>query len=148
MDAALKAQWLWCHWRPAWHPRRRCNVNHYWSMLLAAAGLEIIWAIGLKYTGGFTRLWPSLGTVLAMAASMYLLARAAEGLPIGTAYAVWTGIGAFGTAVVGMLLLNESRDWVRLACIGLIILGVVGLKAVAREGTASLAAEAVSHPSD
>jgi quaternary ammonium compound-resistance protein SugE len=117
-------------------------------MLLVAAGLEILWAVGLKYTEGFTRLWPSAGTVLAMAASMYLLARAAEGLPIGTAYAVWTGIGAVGTAVVGMLVLNESRDWVRLACIGLIILGVVGLKAFARAGAAPPAAEAVSLPSD
>jgi quaternary ammonium compound-resistance protein SugE len=106
-------------------------------MLLIAAGLEIIWAVGLKYTEGFTRLWPSVGTVIAMAASMYLLARAARGLPIGTAYAVWTGIGAVGTAVVGMLLLNESRDWPRVLCIGLIIAGVVGLKAFAREGGAS-----------
>lgn len=122
-------------------------MNQYWVMLLIAAGLEIVWAIGLKYTQGFTRLWPSVGTILAMAASMYLLARAAEGLPIGTAYAVWTGIGAVGTATVGMFLLNEPRDWVRLACIVLIILGVVGLKAFAREGAASPAAEAVSHPS-
>jgi quaternary ammonium compound-resistance protein SugE len=123
-------------------------VNHYWIMLLIAAGLEIIWAIGLKYTEGFTRLWPSIGTILAMAASMYLLARAAEGLPIGTAYAVWTGIGAVGTAVVGMLVLNESRDWVRLASIGLIILGVVGLKAFATAGAAPPAADAVSRPSE
>jgi quaternary ammonium compound-resistance protein SugE len=123
-------------------------MNHYWIMLLVAAGLEIVWAVGLKYTEGFSRLWPSVGTVLAMAASMYLLARAAEGLPIGTAYAVWTGIGAVGTAVVGMLVLNESRDWVRLACIGLIILGVVGLKVFTREGAVPPAAEAVSRPSD
>lgn len=121
-------------------------MNQYWIMLLIAAGLEIIWAIGLKYTEGFTRLWPSVGTVLAMAASMYLLARAAEGLPIGTAYAVWTGIGAVGTALVGMLLLNESRDWVRVVCIGLIILGVVGLKAFAKEGGAPPAAKAVARP--
>jgi quaternary ammonium compound-resistance protein SugE len=120
------------------------TLNHYWIMLLIAAGLEIVWAIGLKYTEGFTRLWPSVGTVLAMAASMYLLARAAEGLPIGTAYAVWTGIGAVGTAVVGMLVLNEPRDWTRLACVGLIILGVVGLKSLSREDTASPAGEAVS----
>ena len=106
-------------------------MNRYWIMLLIAAGPEIVWAIGLKYTEGFTRLWPSVGTILAMAASTYLLARAAEGLPIGTAYAVWTGIGAVGTAIVGMFVLNESRDWVRLACIVLIILGVVGLKAFA-----------------
>lgn len=102
-------------------------------MLFVAAGLEIVWAIGLKYTDGFTRLWPSIGTVIAMAASMYLLARAAEGLPIGTAYAVWTGIGAVGTAIVGMLVLSESRDGMRLACIGSIIMGVVGLKLFARE---------------
>jgi quaternary ammonium compound-resistance protein SugE len=117
-------------------------------MLLIAAGLEIVWAIGLKYTEGFSRLWPSIGTLLAMAASMYLLARAAEGLPIGTAYAVWTGIGAVGTAIVGMLVLNESRDWTRLACIGLIILGVVGLKAFAKEGVAPPAAEAVARRSE
>lgn len=105
-------------------------MNRYWTMLLVAAGLEIVWAIGLKYTEGFTRLWPSAWTVLAMAASMYLLARAAEGLPIGTAYAVWTGIGAVGTAIAGMFLLNESRDWARVLCIGLIVMGVVGLKVV------------------
>jgi quaternary ammonium compound-resistance protein SugE len=121
-------------------------MNQYWLMLLVAAGLEIVWAIGLKYTAGFTRLWPSVGTVLAMAASMYLLARAAEGLPIGTAYAVWTGIGAAGTAFVGMFVLHESRDWVRLACIGRIILGVVGLKAFAREGSSPRTDEAVPRP--
>ncbi|HXG09204.1 MAG TPA: quaternary ammonium compound efflux SMR transporter SugE [Gemmataceae bacterium] len=123
-------------------------MNHYWIMLLIAAGLEIVWAVGLKYTEGFTRFWPSIGTVLAMAASMYLLARSAEGLPIGTAYAVWTGIGAVGTAVVGMVWLNESRDWVRVVCIGLIVLGVVGLKVFTREGDATSAEEAASHPSE
>ena len=97
-------------------------MNYYWIVLLIAAGLEIVWAIGLKYTAGFTRVWPSIGTVLGMAASMFLLARAAEGLPIGTAYAVWTGIVAVGTALAGMFWLNESRDWVRVLCIGLIIL--------------------------
>jgi quaternary ammonium compound-resistance protein SugE len=79
------------------------RMNPYWAMLFVAAGLEIIWATGLKYTEGFTRRWPSVGTILAMAASMYLLSRAAEGLPIGTAYAVWTGIGAVGTALVGIV---------------------------------------------
>ena len=108
-------------------------MNQYWITLLVAAGLEVVWAIGLKYTEGFTRLWPSVGTVLAMVASMYLLARAAAGLPIGTAYAVWTGIGAVGTALLGILVLNESRDWVRLVCIGLIVVGVVGLKVFAKE---------------
>jgi quaternary ammonium compound-resistance protein SugE len=119
-------------------------MNRYWILLLIAAGLEVTWAIGLKYTGGFTRLWPSVGTILAMAASMFLLARAATGLPIGTAYAVWTGIGAVGTAIVGMLLLNESRDWPRVACIGLIILGVVGLKAFGKEEGSTPATEAAS----
>ena len=121
-------------------------MNRYWTMLLIAAALEVVWAIGLKYTEGFTRLWPSAGTVLAMAASMYLLARAAEGLPIGTAYAVWTGVGAVGTAVVGMLVLNESRDWARLACIGLIVLGVAGLKTFAQEGGVRSPGEGVSRP--
>jgi quaternary ammonium compound-resistance protein SugE len=104
------------------------NMNRYWVLLLIAAGLEVVWAIGLKFTEGFSRLWPSIGTVLAMAVSMYLLARAAAGLPIGTAYAVWTGIGAVGTALAGMFLLNESRDWARIICIGFVVLGVVGLK--------------------
>jgi quaternary ammonium compound-resistance protein SugE len=108
-------------------------MNRYWTMLLIASGFEVIWAVGLKFTDGFSRFWPSIGTLVAMAVSMYLLARAARGLPIGTAYAVWTGIGAVGTAVVGMVLLNESRDWVRIICIGLIILGVVGLKAFSLE---------------
>lgn len=119
-------------------------MNRYWIMLLIAAGLEIVWAIGLKYTDGFTRLWSSVGTILAMAASMFLLARAAEGLPIGTAYAVWTGIGAVGVAVVGMLWLGEPCDWVRVACIGLIILGVVGLKAFTREGNSTSMVKAMS----
>jgi quaternary ammonium compound-resistance protein SugE len=122
-------------------------MNQYWIMLLIAGGLEIIWAIGLKYTEGFTRLWPSVGTVLAMAVSMYLLARAATGLPIGTAYAVWTGIGAVGTAIVGMVLLNESRDMTRVICIGLIVLGVIGLKVFVSEGGGAAAAETASRTS-
>src|SRR5258705_8314020 len=99
-----------------------------WFVLLVAALLEIVWAIGLKYTQGFTRLWPSVGTIVAMAASMYLLAIAARALPIGTAYAVWTGIGAVGTAVVGILVLGEPANFGRLACITLIVCGVAGLK--------------------
>ena len=101
---------------------------HAWSLLILAGLLEIGWAIGLKYTDGFTRLVPSLLTGTAMALSMYLLALAARELPIGTAYAVWTGIGALGTALLGMLLFGESRDAVRLASIGLIVGGVLGLK--------------------
>ena len=99
-----------------------------WLILFAAAGLEIVWAVGLKSTAGFTRLWPSVGVIAAMAASMWLLAVAARTLPIGTAYAVWTGIGAAGTAIVGMLVLKEPATVARLVCILLIVAGVVGLK--------------------
>lgn len=103
-----------------------------WLILLAAAALEIVWAVGLKSTAGFTRLWPSVGVITAMAASMWLLALAARTLPIGTAYAVWTGIGAAGTAIVGMLVLREPATVARLVCILLIVAGVVGLKAFSR----------------
>lgn len=103
-----------------------------WLILLAAAALEIVWAVGLKSTAGFTRLWPSVGVIAAMAASMWLLALAARTLPIGTAYAVWTGIGAAGTAIVGMLVLKEPATVARLVCILLIVAGVVGLKAFSK----------------
>ena len=89
---------------------------------------EIVWAAGLKFTEGFTRLWPSLGTVVAMAISMALLAQALKTIPVGTGYAVWTGIGAAGTAIVGMILFDESRNVIRIICIGLIIAGILGLK--------------------
>jgi quaternary ammonium compound-resistance protein SugE len=105
---------------------------NYWILLVMAGILEVGWAVGLKYTEGFTRLWPSFWTILAMTVSIYLLALAARGLPIGTAYAVWTGIGAVGTAIVGMILFDEPRDWARLVCIGLIVAGVLGLKLVSR----------------
>ena len=101
---------------------------HAWSLLILAGLLEIGWAVGLKYTDGFTKLGPSILTGTAMALSMYLLALAARELPIGTAYAVWTGIGALGTALLGMLLFNESREAMRLASICLIVGGVLGLK--------------------
>lgn len=104
----------------------------HWTLLLIAAALEIVWAVGLKYVDGFTRLWPSVGVIAAMIASMGLLALAARALPIGTAYAVWTGIGAAGTALGGILLFNESASSARLGCIALIVLGVVGLKLFAR----------------
>jgi quaternary ammonium compound-resistance protein SugE len=103
-----------------------------WIILLAAAALEIVWAAGLKSTAGFTRLWPSVGVIAAMAASMWLLALAARTLPIGTAYAVWTGIGAAGTALFGILVLKEPASAARLACLVLIVAGVVGLKAFAK----------------
>lgn len=99
-----------------------------WIYLLTAAALEIVWAIGLKYTAGFTRFWPSLITGSALTGSVILLALAVRHLPIGTAYAVWTGLGAAGTVLVGMLLLGEPVTVARLACIGLILAGVVGLK--------------------
>ena len=104
----------------------------HWTYLFIAAVFEIIWAVGLKYTEGFTRLWPSVGVGAAMAASMFLLALAARGLPIGTAYAVWTGIGAAGTAVLGILLFHESASALRLVCIALILTGVVGLKVLGK----------------
>ncbi|BCS34054.1 multidrug transporter [Luteitalea sp. TBR-22] len=99
-----------------------------WGWLLIAGSFEIAWAIGLKYTDGWTRPGPSLATLALLAASMYCLAVAARSLPIGTAYAVWTGIGAAGTALLGMLLLGEPRTPLRLASLGLILLGVAGLK--------------------
>lgn len=101
-----------------------------WVLLVTAGILEIGWAIGLKYTDGFTRLWPSVGTIAAMVVSMYLLALAARTLPIGTAYAVWVGIGAAGAMILGMALLGEPRSVARIACVGLIVAGVVGLKLV------------------
>lgn len=99
-----------------------------WALLVAAGILEIGWAIGLKYTDGFTRLWPSVWTIAAMVVSMYLLALAARTLPIGTAYAVWVGIGAAGAMILGMVLLGEPRTLARAACVGLIVAGVIGLK--------------------
>lgn len=100
-------------------------------LLLAVAGLfEIGWAIGLKYTDGFTRPWPTAWTVLAMIVSVVLLGLAVRTLPIGTAYAVWTGIGAAGTAILGIYLFGEPATALRLACIALIVAGIVGLKLV------------------
>jgi quaternary ammonium compound-resistance protein SugE len=101
-----------------------------WIILVVAGLTEIGWAVGLKYTEGFTRLWPSVWTAAAMVVSLYLLAIAARSLPIGTAYAVWVGIGAAGTALLGMVLFEESRELLRLACVGLIIAGVIGLRLV------------------
>ena len=99
-----------------------------WNALLLAGLLEIIWALGLKYSDGFTRLWPSIGTVVAIGLSFSLLAMALKGVPFGTAYAVWTGIGAAGTAFVGMLAFGESPDAGRIACLMLIVAGTIGLK--------------------
>jgi quaternary ammonium compound-resistance protein SugE len=101
-----------------------------WFILFIAGLMEIGWAIGLKYTDGFSRLVPSVLTLAAMAASILLLGWALKTLPIGTAYAVWTGIGAVGTALLGIVLLGEPATAMRLACIGLIVAGIAGLKFV------------------
>jgi quaternary ammonium compound-resistance protein SugE len=108
----------------------RTTTDAAWAILVVAGLLEIGWAIGLKHADGFTRLWPSVWTVAAMIASMYLLALAVRSLPVGTAYAVWTGIGTVGAAALGIILLGESSDWRRLACIALIVAGIIGLKVV------------------
>ncbi len=103
-----------------------------WFVLLCAGLCEVAWAVGLKYTEGFTRLWPSVWTLLAMIASVALLGWSLKTLPVGTAYAVWTGIGAIGTAILGMLLFGESREAARLVSIGLIVAGILGLKLVSK----------------
>ena len=99
-----------------------------WFVLVIAGLFEIGWAVGLKYTEGFTRLWPTVGTVAAMAISVGLLGLAMKALPIGTAYAVWTGIGAVGTVILGMVLFGDSAATGWLVCVGLIFAGIVGLK--------------------
>ena len=101
-----------------------------WIILLLAGLFEVAWAVGLKYTEGFTRLWPTLWTVGAMVLSLTLLGLALRSLPLGTAYAVWTGVGTLGTALLGIWLFQEPADAPRLLCIGLILLGIVGLKLV------------------
>ncbi|MEI2721580.1 MAG: quaternary ammonium compound efflux SMR transporter SugE [Gemmatimonadales bacterium] len=99
-----------------------------WIALFVAGLLEIGWAVGLKYTEGFTRLWPTVGTAAALAASMGLLAFAMRTLPLGTAYAVWTGIGTVGTAILGIALFREPATALRITCIAMIVAGIVGLK--------------------
>lgn len=99
-----------------------------WLILTLAGIFEIGWAIGLKYTDGFTRFWPTLGTILAMVVSLALLGLAMKTLPVGTAYAVWVGVGAIGTAIFGILLFDEPANLSRLLSLGLIVAGIVGLK--------------------
>ena len=101
-----------------------------WILLFIAGLLEIVWAIGLKYTEGFTRLWPTVGTVVAMILSVALLGLAMRTLPVGTAYAVWTGVGAVGTVLLGIVLMGEPATAGRLVSLGLIVAGIVGLKLV------------------
>lgn len=99
-----------------------------WIILVIAGLFEVGWAIGLKYTEGFTRLWPSVGTLAAMAISVGMLGWAMKDLPVGTAYAVWVGVGAVGTALTGMALLGEPASAARLFSLGLVVAGIVGLK--------------------
>lgn len=100
----------------------------HWIVLFVAGLFEVAWAIGLKYTEGFSKLWPSVFTIVCMIISMGLLAYAVKHLPIGTAYAIWTGIGVVGTAVLGIILFNESKELIRIFFIFLIVVGIVGLK--------------------
>lgn len=99
-----------------------------WIILLTAGVFEVVWAIGLKYTEGFSRLWPSVGTLVAMALSVILLGIAMKSLPVGTAYAIWVGVGAVGTAILGIYLFEEPANTGRLLSLGLIVAGIIGLK--------------------
>lgn len=99
-----------------------------WAYLIVAGVFEIVWAIALKYADGFTKLWPSAITVVGMVVSVILLELSLRDLPVGTAYAVWTGIGTVGAAVLGMILFQEPATAIRIGCIGLIVCGIVGLK--------------------
>jgi quaternary ammonium compound-resistance protein SugE len=108
------------------------EIDMAWVVLIVAGLLEIGWAVGLKHTEGFTRLGPTLATAAALLASMGLLGLALRTLPLGTAYAVWTGIGTVGTAIVGMVLFREPASAARISCIALIVAGIIGLKLTSR----------------
>jgi len=108
----------------------------YWIVLFVAGLFEVAWAIGLKYTEGFSKLWPSVFTIVCMIISMGLLAYAVKHLPIGTAYAIWTGIGAVGTVILGIVLFNESKELVRIFFIFLIVVGIIGLKIFSGQSSA------------
>ncbi|MBX3020544.1 MAG: quaternary ammonium compound efflux SMR transporter SugE [Bdellovibrionales bacterium] len=108
------------------------SVTWSWILLVIAGLLEVCWAIGLKYTEGFTKLGPSVFTLVTLAASMYMLARASQALPIGTAYGVWVGIGALGAAIMGIYLFNESASPARLCFLALLLVSIIGLKLTAR----------------
>jgi quaternary ammonium compound-resistance protein SugE len=99
-----------------------------WIYLVIAGLLEIVWAIGLKYTDGFSKLWPSVWTIGAMILSVIFLSIALKSIPVGTGYAIWTGIGAAGTAILGIILFGESAAAMRIACLALIVVGIIGLK--------------------
>ena len=104
------------------------NNDMAWTLIVVAGFFEIVWATLLKFTDGFTRVWPSVGTVVAMGISMICLSFALRTIPMGTAYVVWTGIGAVGTVILGIVLFDEPKNAVRLVCIAIIILGIAGLK--------------------
>jgi quaternary ammonium compound-resistance protein SugE len=117
------------HRRKPWEAGDSPDANCLrWIFLFVAGVLEIVWATGLKFTEGFTKFWPGVVTILAMVASLLLLAQALKTIPVGTGYAVWTGIGAAGTAILGIVLFSESAALPRLACIAAIVAGIVGLK--------------------
>lgn len=99
-----------------------------WVYLLIAGVFEVVWAIGLKYSNGFSKLYPSVITIIGMAISFYFLALATKTLPIGTAYAIWTGIGAVGAVILGMMLFNEPKDLIRIMFVAFILVGIIGLK--------------------
>lgn len=104
------------------------SITWSWILLLIAGLLEICWAIGLKYTDGFTKFTPSIITIVAMVLSVYLLAYASKVLPIGTAYAVWVGVGALGAAILGIILFNEPVSFFRIFFLGLLLISIIGLK--------------------
>jgi len=108
------------------------STTYAWVILTIAGLLEVCWAIGLKYTQGFTKLIPSIFTLICLALSMYLLSKAAQVLPIGTAYGIWVGIGALGASIFGILLLNESASPARIAFLLLLLVSIVGLKLTAK----------------
>lgn len=132
--AFLEIPFLNCLLRPLQFAPRNSSRSCYllavmsWLYLILAGLLEIAWAIGLKYTHGFTRLWPSVATIVGMILSFFLLSQALKTIPVGTGYAIWTGIGAAGTAILGMIFFNESREAARIVCLLLIVSGVIGLK--------------------
>ncbi|MFC7047965.1 DMT family transporter [Emcibacter nanhaiensis] len=104
-----------------------------WVYLVIAGGFECVWALLLKYSDGFTRFGPTAGFIIAAFISLFFLSRAMQTIPIGTAYAIWTGTGAVGVSIFGMVVLNESKDMLRLFCLGLIVIGILGLKVTAKQ---------------
>jgi|GEM_PF-78311 quaternary ammonium compound-resistance protein SugE len=108
-------------------PKTNCELYMNWVILFVAGLLEIVWAIGLKYTEGFTKLWPTVGTICSLVASFLLLGLAMKTLPVGTAYAIWVGIGVVGTALLGILLFGEPVTVLKLVSLALICMGIIGL---------------------